>query len=363
MRAHAPAVSLPVMRKLLPLLLAVLVFPAAAQAATCAEYPCFVPIGPVPAGSTITSFSGSFEDSSYVQLELQQGGQYVDSSAAFTTGAGAASFETYVMVPDSGTYTAALKVYEGAATDLRITYAKAEPAPTPSPQPGPGTQPGPAPQPATGFTIDSRAVLAPDGRSLRVFTSNELDEEIDGRIGVAGQKSAPISAYDYHSREDFTVPLGRKQAKRLLKKGKAAFTVQAKTSGGTFTQKVRAIRGGSAGYDGTYRGPGPLVIVVKRGVVVTVSETLNLSCPGSGQFMSRAMGTGLGFPALVGKDGSFDHKASYSSDTFTYRGKLSKHGTSKGYLSLFHTELGLSPDGKLRPEQCYQADNWEAKRV
>jgi hypothetical protein len=89
---------------------------------------------------------------------------------------------------------------------------------------------------------------------------------------------------------------------------------------------------------------------------------MNTYCTDNGRFVMRAMQTGLGFPALIGKDGSFDHKASFSSDTFTYRGKLNRNGSASGYLSLWYSSFDLSPEGRIRALQCVQADNWTAKR-
>ena len=111
------------------------------------------------------------------------------------------------------------------------------------------------------------------------------------------------------------------------------------------TANVKIVRGGATGYDGTYRGSGPLVIVVKRGVITAISEPMNTYCTANGKFVMRAMQTGLGFPALIGKDGSFDHKASLSSDTFTYRGKLTRNGSASGYLSLWYSSLRPQPRG------------------
>ncbi len=69
-----------------------------------------------------------------------------------------------------------------------------------------------------------------------------------------------------------------------------------------------------------------------------------------------------GFPALIGRDGSFNVKGSARTDTMTYRGKLRRSGAGKGYLSMFHTLFGLDGNGRVSSEQCFDARNWTVTR-
>jgi hypothetical protein len=78
--------------------------------------------------------------------------------------------------------------------------------------------------------------------------------------------------------------------------------------------------------------------------------------------MTRAFEPVPGFPALVKPDGSFAAKGSRSWDTFKYDGKLRLHGTSKGYLSLFHTEVKILDGGRLGSDTCFDAKNWTVRR-
>jgi hypothetical protein len=46
-----------------------------------------------------------------------------------------------------------------------------------------------------------------------------------------------------------------------------------------------------------------------------------------------------------------------------YEGKLTKKGTGKGYLSLFHTKLQAGDGGRLPIDQCFAASNWKVAKV
>lgn len=360
----------------------------------------------VPAGKRITGYSGYFKADSMIGLRLMKrnaDGTYTsDGGSGYTYATGGVEhFETQIDVP-AGDHTIAIDVFsggvgavanpnshafasttgvfsddetaapgEGADYDIHFNVDVADaPVATPTPvytsTPDPDTADPDGPK--SGFTIERKAILAEDGKSIDVFTSNELTKEIDGKIMLkVGKKTFPagrISKYDYHSREDLHVPVGGKALQKLLKTGRLSGTVIAKTTGGTFTQKISAIRGGASKYDGTYRGDGPLVIVVKRGVIVAVSETLSCFSSANGRMVTRTMGTGLGFPALIGKDGSFNHKASLGSDEFTYKGKLNPNGVSKGYLSLWYSTFDLDPiSNNFRALQYLGADNFEVTRA
>lgn len=373
----------------------------------------------VPGGTIITQFSGYFEADSMVGLRLMKrnaDGTFTsdgESGYVYATG-GAETVDTYIEVPP-GDHAIALDLHTGAvgaqpdsgariyaadhifdsgetgrgdeaaqALELNVTYeqpATTDPGPGSDPSGGgdvlPPSSPGgasgdddPAPAYPKGLSFDPRAVLSPDGRHVSVYARNETEQEVAGsirlKVGKKLFKPTRATGFDYHSSEDFDLALGGKARKKLLSKGRLKGTIVAKLKGRkgkvAKTARVKIIRGGAKGYDGTYRGKGPLVIVVKRGVIVAISEPMNTYCTANGKFVLRSMQTGLGFPALVGKDGSFDHKASLGADSFTYRGKLNAHGTSSGYLSLWYSFLDLSPEGRFRAVQCVQADNWTATR-
>jgi uncharacterized protein YraI len=342
----------------------------------------------LPTG-TLSSYTGQFDTGSKVSVSVlrRQGASFVveAESDLVTADGGTQTIETSLPVAGGGR-TIALNLWTGsvgalenpesrilatdsplsvgdtatgdaAAYDLSLSVevsGGAEPEPTATPDQAP----------AKGFSIDRRAVLSADGRHLNVYTLNETEQELDGSIAVKGQKgSANVWHYDYHSSSDFSLPVGRKLRKKLLRGKPASLTVVARTGGGTFTQTVRAIRGGAKGYDGTYRGSNGLTFVVKRGVITAISQSLNTYCSANGRFVTRTMQVGLGFPALIGKDGSFDHKASYSADSFTYRGKLERNGSAKGYNSLWYTTFDNDPSsGNIRAVSCVQASNWTASR-
>jgi hypothetical protein len=367
----------------------------------------------VPGGTVITHWSGYFEADAMVGLRLMKrnadGSFTVDGESGYVYAAGGAeTFETNIEVPD-GDHAIALDLHYGAAAgaradanartfttseipwsgetvrgtaaaealQLNVTYERPAPDPGPyvppvedTPSPPPASDAAPAPDHPAGLSFDARGVLSPDGKHVSVFARNETEQPLAGpirlKVGKKLYKSSRASDFDYHSSEDFDLPLSGKALKQLMRKGTLKATIVAKLKGrdGKVSKSVpvKVVRGGAKGYDGTYRGKGPLVIVVKRGVITAISEQLNTYCSANGKFVLRSMGTGLGFPALIGKDGSFDHKASFGPDSFTYRGKLNRNGTASGYLSLWYSHLDLSPEGRFRAVQCVQADNWTAKR-
>jgi hypothetical protein len=374
----------------------------------------------VPGGTVITSFSGYFEADSQVGLRLMKrnaDGSFTsdgESGYVYASG-GAETIDTHIEVPD-GDHAIALDLHTGSvgarpdagarifaadhifdsgetgrggavadALQLDVTYDAAD-VPTTDPDPGSTPDDGgdvlPPPSTSsdggtasgsdhpTGLSFDPRAVLSSDGKHVSVYGRNETGQAIAGpiRLQVGGKLYKRTRAYDfdYSSSEDFDLALSGKPLKKLLEKGTLKATIVAKLTGkrGTVTKRspVKILRGGAKGYDGTYRGANSLVIVVKRGVITAISEPMNAYCSANGKFIMRSMETGLGFPALIGKDGSFDHKGQSTEGTFNYRGKLNPHGTSSGYLSLWYTYADFSPEGLIRPVQCMQADNWTATR-
>ncbi len=92
-----------------------------------------------------------------------------------------------------------------------------------------------------------------------------------------------------------------------------------------------------------------------------LSTSLFLMCTASSRSMTRAFYT-PGFPTFVKRDGSFAGKESASADSMRWNGTLSRDGTARGYLSLWHTELTLGEGGKLKADQCFQAKNWSARK-
>jgi hypothetical protein len=367
----------------------------------------------VPGGTVITHWSGYFEADAMVGLRILKrnadGTFTPDGESGYVYAAGGAeTFETTIDVPD-GDHAIALDLHYGAAagarpdasartftTDgiaysdpvrgtesaqalqLNVTYDRPAPTPTTDPGSDPGGDTPPPPSDSTpgtpdypaGLSFDARGVLSPDGRHVSVFARNETEQPLAGpirlKVGRKLFKADRASDFDYHSSEDFDLPISGKPLRKLRRKGTLKATIVARLKGEkgkvSRTTKVKIIRGGAKGYDGTYRGKGPLVIVVKRGVITAISEPMNTYCSANGKFVMRSMEAGLGFPALIGRDGSFDHKSSYGADSFTYRGKLNRNGSASGYLSLWYSYLDISPEGRFRAVQCVQADNWTAKR-
>ncbi len=169
--------------------------------------------------------------------------------------------------------------------------------------------------------------------------------------------------YDY-SWGLFRLP--KAELARLLKRGTLKATAIARIRGedgrrATVTQPLTIMRGGALGFDGVYRGPGPVTLTVERGVVTQLSTSLFLMCTASSRSMTRAFYT-PGFPTFVKKDGSFAGKESASADAMRWNGRLRRNGTASGYLSLWHTELMLGEGGKLKADQCFQAKNWSARK-
>jgi hypothetical protein len=242
--------------------------------------------------------------------------------------------------------------------------------------PGGGGDPGGGSGQDEGFFVDGRGLLQVVQRkgrrayAVRVYIANKTLLGHTGRFTLKqGSRSLSSRPVDVEAGDrdwvDLAIPRRVADAVQRRKSLKLKLVAKLKPAGGaveTRSHTLKVLRGGDSRYDGTYRGPGPLVLVVRNGVLVSVSTTLNLYCTRSARFMFRTFTAGTGFPALVARDGSFNHKASASTDSMTYRGKLRRTGTSKGYLSLFHTELGLS-DGRLTAEECFQAKKFKVKRT
>lgn len=226
------------------------------------------------------------------------------------------------------------------------------------------------------FTIDKRSILRPGaaGRAgyISVYVDNDGTTDVTGTIEVrSGKRLLGRGSVDLDYGEDYSwglFRLSRAELAKLLRRGTLKVTAVAKLKGedgrrATVTQRVTVHRGGVSGYDGTYRGPGPVVITVERGVLVSISTQLNLFCPKLNVFRTRAFLPLSGFPTLIQRGGRFAAKGSQSTDTIRYNGTLKPRGTSTGYLSLFHTELWLGEGGRLQSDTCFQAKNWKVRRV
>ena len=69
-----------------------------------------------------------------------------------------------------------------------------------------------------------------------------------------------------------------------------------------------------------------------------------------------------GFPTLVKRDGSFSGKGTFSTNDYRWSGKLHRTGTSRGKISIWHTEFGLGLSG-VSSETYFAATNWTATRA
>jgi hypothetical protein len=226
------------------------------------------------------------------------------------------------------------------------------------------------------LTIDKRSILRPGpaGRQgyIEVYVDNDGTTKATGTIQVKlGKRLLGTGKVDLDWGEDYSwglFKLPKAELATLMRKGSLKVTATARLTGAdgrraTVTQPIAVQRGGAAGYDGVYRGPGPVVLTVERGVLVSIATDLNLFCPKLNVFRPRAFLGLPGFPTLIRRDGSFATKGSTSSDTLRYEGKLKPRGTSTGYLSLFHTEVWLGDGGRLQSDTCFQAKNWSARRT
>ncbi len=248
----------------------------------------------------------------------------------------------------------------------------APPAPTP---PATGGGDGGANRPV--FALDSRAILRSGAAGAAGYVSvfgswqglGTLEGTLELRLGkrLLGRNTLEVDGGDEPSWGNYR--LRPDERRRLLRAGRLRLESVARLrypDGRRVTARrpMTLLAGGpTTAYDGIYTGPGPVRIEVERGVLVSISTTLNLFCSRSKRHMTRGF-YGLGvFPALIGRDGSFNVKGSARTDTMRYYGKLRRSGTSKGYLSMFHTLFGLDASGRVSSEQCFDARNWKVTRA
>jgi hypothetical protein len=162
--------------------------------------------------------------------------------------------------------------------------------------------------------------------------------------------------------------LPSKLRKELMRKGKLKLSLSAtaRHADGTTTpvkQALTVLTGGASKYDGTYKGPGPIVFVVQGGAVRTVSSQVMAFCPASNRQQQLSIFSIDGFPALVKPDGSFSADGNAAGQALKYNGKLSVRGQSKGYASAYRFTLGVRDGGRFFTDGCTGAINWTAKRT
>jgi hypothetical protein len=188
---------------------------------------------------------------------------------------------------------------------------------------------------------------------------SEVNKGVNGKFDIDWD--------DQKSTSNFKLP--KKLVRQIERKGAVTLTAVAKmeAEGGGSTTAKQAVKVRKAGltnaYDGYYKGTGGLVIQVSGGYLTSISVGLNAYCQRDAKFMMRSLYTLDGYPLMIGRDGSFKAKGSNSPDTVRYEGKLTRKGTGKGYLSLFHTKLDLGDGGRVQIDQCFAASNWTAKRT
>jgi hypothetical protein len=214
---------------------------------------------------------------------------------------------------------------------------------------------------------------------ITLYMDNQGRKNLEGSIQLKYGKKAlseinkgvnskfDIDWDDQKSLSNFKLP--KKLVKQINRKGSVTLTAVAKMESpdGAKTTTTQAVKVRKAGltnaYDGYYKGTGGLVIRVSGGYLTSISVGLNAYCQRDAKFMMRSLYTLDGYPLMIGRDGSFKASGSQSPDTVKYEGKLTKKGTGKGYLSLFHTKLDLGDGGRLQIDQCFAASNWTVKKV
>ncbi|HEX5910357.1 MAG TPA: hypothetical protein VFY44_07675 [Thermoleophilaceae bacterium] len=214
---------------------------------------------------------------------------------------------------------------------------------------------------------------------ITLYMDNQGRKNLEGSIELKYGKKAlsevnkgvnkkfDIDWDDQKSLSNFKLP--RKLVKQIERKGAVTLTATARMEApdGARTTTKQTVKVRKAGltnaYDGYYKGTGGLVIQVSGGYLTSISVGLNAYCQRDAKFMMRSLYTLDGYPLMIGRDGSFKASGSQSPDTVKYEGKLTRKGTGKGYLSLFHTKLDLGDGGRLQIDQCFAASNWKVQKV
>lgn len=261
----------------------------------------------------------------------------------------------------------------GDGTGAGGSTAAAPPAPAPAG--GRGSGAGPHAKPA--FQVDSRGLLRAGAQGRQgwfdLYVLNDSARPFDASVVVkaGGRRVGAGSVKELEGGETATVAvrLGARERRQLQRTGRARLTLEGTaTLANGYRHEVRqpltVLTGGDARYDGTYRGPGPFVLVVERGTIRTVNANVVGFCPETNRQMKLNVFTAEGFPALVGRDGRFDMTDGRAvSQTNTYRGRLTRKGTGKGYASAFKAMMNMSSGGRLFMEGCTGATNWTVRRA
>ncbi|HEX5910358.1 MAG TPA: hypothetical protein VFY44_07680 [Thermoleophilaceae bacterium] len=223
------------------------------------------------------------------------------------------------------------------------------------------------------FEVGSRGIQS--GKYATVYVNNEGgDENVQGTMTVrSGSKALKTNAIDLEYGDDYSygnAVIPRRQLRELDRRGRTKLTVVASVRGARTgqAQSIRKAvtiysRGKTTAYDGTYKGTGGLVIDVQGGFLRSINVGVNMFCSRTKEFKQGSLYTLSGFPAMIGRDGSFRAKGTQSPNVIRYEGKLSRSGSAKGYLSLFETDLVFGDGGTMQVQQCLGASNWKAKRT
>jgi hypothetical protein len=219
------------------------------------------------------------------------------------------------------------------------------------------------------FSIGPKALLVPGRRPVvRAYAANGLDD-VEGRlvlkVGGKAVGTARISSISGGQDEvDFAV--GAQVARTLGRRGARAVVTGAPSveNAGTVrvNQTVSVVHGTTRAFDGTYRGAGPLVIVVRDGAVLSAAKSLLVSSTKGSRSLTRTFALPQDGPVLVGRNGRVEVKGDWKGDTATFRARFKRNGRASGYLSLWHTELAFGSGGSLGIEAFFGASNWIAKR-
>ena len=190
------------------------------------------------------------------------------------------------------------------------------------------------------FEVDARGIQS--GKYATVYVNNEKgDENVQGSMTVkSGSRALKTNEIDLEYGDDYSygnAVIPRRQLKELDRKGRTRLTVVAGVRGAETgqAQSIRKTvtiysRGKTTAYDGTYKGTGGLVIDVQGGFLRSISVGVNMFCSRTKEFKQGSLYTLSGFPAMIGRDGSFRAKGTQSPNVVRYEGTLTRKGTGKG---------------------------------